>query len=189
MRRYVWYIYTNFPFPAHVYLLCSLRYRANDEFAERAWQQLSESAEASIKEDGQHPLSPKRKESFLYYAFGNMVVKAWKARESALQNSPHTLPIPHFVSEYRKQLADKRSKSRLATIETSPNLQTDQGLGNLTTQFPAFDSNSLDISQEFDQSMLPGMFSTDLSPTSWDFWNDVTQGGDLMQGMDVTAPP
>ena len=185
LRGYIWYKYANYPLPAHIYLLCALRHRTSDEFAERAWQQLSESAETHMKHDGLHPRFAKANDNFIYYALGNLIVKTWEARESAFQDSSHVLPTPLFISEYRKQLAKKKSKTQLTLNETSPLLQTDQGIA---AQFSILDTDSIGIGRELDQSMLHGMFPTNSSPTDWDFWNDMLQGGDSMQGVDMIQP-
>jgi hypothetical protein len=190
MKRYVWHIYTNFPFPAHVYLLCALRYRTSDEFADRAWEQLSISAETRMKHNERHVFA-KKQDSYIHLAFGNLTVKAWEAREAAFQSVAQPAPVtPHFVSQYRKQLAEKRSRSRSATNDPSPTAQPEKILGGqFTSQFPMLDPNSLAMGPAFDQSMLPGMFPTDSTSTGWEFWNDMIQGGDSMQGIDAIPPP
>ena len=186
LGRYIWHIYTNFPFPAHVYLLCALRYRTNDEFADRAWQQLSESAETRMKHDDGHFFA-KKKDSFIHYALGNMVVKAWEARQNA---SPEALPLPRFVIQYRKQLAEKKAKSQPSTTDACLMGQTDQALvSQFASQFPMMGPNSMGMEQGFNQSMLPGMFPTDLPPTGWEFLDNMIQSGDSMQGIDAIPPP
>ena len=188
LRGYVWHKYANYPLPAHIYLLCALRHRTSDEFSERAWQQLSESAERHMKNDGLNPRFAKANDNFIHYALGNLIVKAWEARESAFRNSSHDLPTPPFISEYRKQLAEKKSRTQLVLNEKSTLLQTNQGVGNIAAQFPILDTDSIGIGQELDQSMLHGIFPSNSSPTSWDFWNDMLQGGDSMQGVDMIQP-
>jgi hypothetical protein len=61
--------------------------------------------------------------------------------------------------------------------------------GHLASQFPMLDPNSFGIGQGINQSMLPGMYPTDLPPTGWEFWNDMIQAGDSMQGIDAIPPP
>lgn len=187
VHRYNWYIYTNFPFPAHLYLLCALRYRTRGELSERAWQLLSESAEARAKHNENHLLANK-KDKFMNNAVANMAVKAWEAREIALQNLPRTRQMPHFVSEYQKQLAENNCKGSSMTNEPVSNTQTDLSVGNFEAQFPILSPNSVTVGRDFDQSMLPGMLPTDIPPPNWDFWNDILQGGDSVQWGDPISP-
>jgi hypothetical protein len=77
VHRYIWHIYTHFPFPAHVYLLTSLGYRTSDESADRAWAELSRSAECRMKRDGVHFFA-KDKDSFIDFALGKLTLKAWE---------------------------------------------------------------------------------------------------------------
>lgn len=183
LRRYIWHIFTNFPFPAHVYLLLALRYRTNDDYVDRAWQQLSESAEIRMMHDETHFFA-KKKDSYIHYALGNMTIKAWEARQNAF---PQALPIPRFVSHYRKQLAEKKAKSRSTITDASPIGKTDQAFsGQFSSQFPMLDPNSFVVGQAFDQSMLSGMHPTELPPTGWEFW---LQAGDSMPGIDAIPPP
>jgi hypothetical protein len=186
LRRYRWHVYTNFPFPAHAYLLGALRYRTNDELADRAWEQLTESAEARMKNDDA-VFFGKKKNSYIHLALGNMVVKAWEARQNS---SPQALPVPRFVSQYRKLLAEKKAERQQTTTVPSPMGQTDQAFGGqFGSQFPMPDPNSFSMGTGFDQSMLPGMCPTDIPPMGWEFWGNMMQAGDSMQGIDAIPPP
>ena len=139
-----------------------------------------------MKHDDGHFFA-KKKDSFIHYALGNMVVKAWEARQNA---SPEALPLPRFVIQYRKQLAEKKAKSQPSTTDASPMGQTDQALGGqIVSQFPTIAPNSMGMEQGFNQSMLPGMFPTDLPPTGWEFLDNMIQSGDSMQGIDAIPPP
>ena len=73
VQKYIWHIYTHFPFPAHVYLLASLRYRTSDESADRAWAELSRSAEHRMKHDNV-TFFAKENISYIDFAFGNLTV-------------------------------------------------------------------------------------------------------------------
>jgi hypothetical protein len=198
-RRFFWIIYHNFPLPAHVYLLCALRYRTNDEFAEKAWQQLSESAETRMKTDDSHFFA-KKKDSMIHLAFGNMTVKAWDAREAALRDSPQAPPVPRFVTRYRKLLAQKKSQKEPATNESSPSDLLDQQFGDqMTFQFPMLDPNAFSVGQGYDQSITLGSSSIESGllqypnfpqwpPTAWALWNDLIQSRESVQAVD-TIPP
>lgn len=166
MQKYTWHICTNYPFLAHVHLLCALRYHTSDEFADRGWQLLSESAEARAKYDDTFFFS-KKKDSLIHYSIVKLTMKAWEARELALRSLPYAPPPPYFIYEYRKLISRRKSETYVA--ET---METGQALGNLTGQFPMADQGGFGLGLEYDQSMLAEIFSTDQPPSAWDFWND-----------------
>ncbi|KAG0646739.1 Aurofusarin cluster transcription factor aurR2 [Hyphodiscus hymeniophilus] len=206
IQRFIWYIYTNFPFPAHVYLLCALRWRTSDEFAERAWEELGESGEKRLLNDDFKTYA-KRKLTFIHMALAKMTIKAWNAREAAFQNSPQALPIPRFVSVYRKQLAEvkagKEPKWWDKTNDSSPiSFEDQQHPDQMVPQFPPLDANAPGMGQSFNQNMplgtLPWSIESQLllhpsyppdMRTGWEFWNNMMQGGDSMQGIDAIPPP
>ena len=201
IQRFRWYIYTDVPFPAHVYLLCALRYRTNDEFAEKAWEQLAESAETHLVND-EFKTYNKKKLAAIHIALAKMTLKAWDAREAAFQNSSLALSVPRFVSVYRKRLAEVRLGKEPATNDSSPFSYDDQPIGDLMPpQLPMLDPSTTVMGQTFDQLMPLGTRpwsiesqlhlhpQADLVRTRWDFWHDIMQGRDSMQGIDGIPPP
>lgn len=149
LQRYMWHIYTNLPLPAHVYLLCALRFRTTGEFVERAWQQLSESVEIPLKYNDMYCF--KKWDGFLYYAIANMTVKAWEARETAIRNLGRDLPTPYFVSEYQRQLATKKSRDwPTTTDELLSSMQTQRAFGG-PPEFPFTGSSLYDTHEEVHQ--------------------------------------
>lgn len=202
IQRFKWFLYAHFPFPSHIYLLCALRDRTSDEFADKAWHELSESADLRMK-DADSPFFNKMKRSFIHLALGNMTIKAWEAREAAFQNSPQALPVPRFVSQYRNLLAEKRSGKHSETSDSSPSTLVDQPFeGQMASKFSILDPSAPGLDQASDQSMLPGMHPWSIEsrlfqypnpptnpPTGWEFWNDMVQAGDQMQGIYAIPPP
>ena len=181
LKRFLWHIYTNFPFPAHVYLLCVLRYRTTDELADRAWEVFAESFDRRMN----HQFA-KRSDSALHLALANLTVKAWEAREAALQLFQPAVPTPRFISYFRQKLKSKKSKTVTPAAESMTGRPTDVGLGDQIT-----DSNQwlnqnnilLDSTQMFDQSLMPGLMASD-SSMEWGFWNDFMQGSGVPQIFD-----
>jgi len=196
-QRFLWHIYTNFPLPAHIYLLSALRYHTNDDLAERGWQILSDSSENRAKKDGTHFFFKNKKLSLLHLSLGNLVIKAWNAREAAFQNSPQALQIPRFVSQYRQQLAESKSQKQPATNDSSLSAFKDQPFeGQMNSQFSMSDPNAFGMDPGLDVSMplgmLPFQFSNvphGMPNAGWDFWNNVIQAEGSMPGINAVPPP
>ena len=139
---------TNFPFPAYLYVVCALRERTTGELVERTWTVMAESADYREKYG-----TKRHKDSVLYYALGNLTVKAWDAHASALQ---HPVPTPKFISELRQRLLLRKAKSskqnndNISSTEKQINmdmLPADQFGG----QFGWLDPNPTAINQTFGQ--------------------------------------
>jgi hypothetical protein len=203
VRRMKWFLYAHFPFPSHLYLLCALRDRTSDEFADKAWHEIEETAELRKKESADAAFFAKWKNNFIHLALGNMTIKAWEAREAAHQNSSQALPVPRFISEYRNMLAEKKAQ-KSETSGSSPSTLVDQPFeGQMVSQYSMLDSSAPGIDQAPGQSMPPGTdpwsiesrlfqypnLPTTLPPTGWEFWNDTVQAADQMQGIYTIPPP
>jgi hypothetical protein len=188
LKRFMWHIFTHFPFPAHVYLLCVLRYRTTDELADRAWQVFAESFDQRINHD-----FVKRNDSALHLALANLTVKAWEAREAALQLFQPAVPPPRFISHLRQKLASKKSQTATPAAESATGGPADVGFGDQiidSSQWFNQNSTALNSTQTFDQSLMPGLTSADSSSVGmeWGFWNDLMQGAGVPQTFDVAMP-
>ncbi|TVY18754.1 Transcription factor vrtR1 [Lachnellula arida] len=168
ISRFSWYIYTNFPFPAHVYLICALRYRTTGELADRAWKQL----EASFDRRSKSEMGKRhgRKGTTLHMAMANLTVKSWEARESVLQKLQPDIPTPRFIMRFRENLAARKSSNSATQSNDSPPEIGNQ-VGNQfedayqwLNQQPPFET------QGFDQSNI---LMPDSSTMDWSFWNGI----------------
>lgn len=184
VQRFIWHIYPNFPGVAHVYLFYELQNRTSDELADRAWHELSISAESRMKYNEKHFFDShffaKKKDSLFHYSVGNIAIKAWEARETAFENcSQAPPPVPRFVSFFRKQIAEKRIAKSLRLDDSSTLVSVSQLFGRpLSSPYQVLDLNPPTMGQGFDQSVL--MYPSDISPTGWEFWNGIIEAGDLM---------
>ncbi|TVY42711.1 Aurofusarin cluster transcription factor [Lachnellula occidentalis] len=168
ISRFFWHIYTNFPFPAHVYLVCALRYRTTGDLAERAWKQL----EASFNRRSEMAKRRGHHASNLHMAMANLTVKSWEARESALREAQSDTPTPIFILQFREKLASRKSSNSATQSDASPPEIGNQ-VGNQfedayqwLNQQPPFET------QSFDQSNI---LMPDSSNMDWSFWNGIGQ--------------
>jgi hypothetical protein len=119
-----------FPFPAYLYLAQDLKKRPLHEEADRAWEVMGENHAARFS-------VWLRSDDPLFKFFSSTVLEAWKARETASEQTGETLRIPIIVSKLRETLA------RIA--EAKLNVGSDQLVnGEQPTAGPAPPMTTLD---------------------------------------------
>jgi hypothetical protein len=176
---------TNFPFPAHLYTICALRERTTGELVERAWQAMAEGADYRDKH-----ASHKHKDSVLFYAIGNLTVKAWEAHVAALQQP---VPTPRFISQLRQKLLLRKKAQNSKQNDSAPLIEKPVDIDMLppdqfSGQYGWFDPNATMINQSYSQQ--PIFPSMDSSVSDWNLWNGMMEGiaPVVMNDMDDTAP-
>ncbi|TVY37693.1 Transcription factor [Lachnellula subtilissima] len=169
LSRFFWHIYTNFPFPAHVYLICALRYRTTGELADRAWKQL----EASFDRRSKSEMAKRRgnQASTLHMAMANLTVKSWDARESALPELQET-PTPRFIQQLREKLASRKSSNCTPQSDACPPEIGNQVGNQFEDAYPWLNQQPPFETQSFDQSNI---LMPDSSTMDWSFWNGIGQ--------------
>ncbi|KAB8300474.1 hypothetical protein EYC80_000643 [Monilinia laxa] len=95
VQRYLWHIHVHFQLDAFIYLLSELRRRERGDLVDKAWQQVELAYEfrADMLNDTKNSL---------YFALGNLVLKAWEKREES-SHSPDQIAPPRFISILRSQ--------------------------------------------------------------------------------------
>jgi hypothetical protein len=99
LKRFLWHVCTNFPFPAHVYLLCALRQTTTGPLANRAWVAFGEHYN-NLRIAGRLNTMAKHRESAIHLAIANLTIKAWDVRE---RDNPG-IEVPKFVMHMRCRL-------------------------------------------------------------------------------------
>lgn len=186
LKRFFWFINTNYPFPAHLYLLCGLRSRASDDLTERAWRVLAESYDNRLYYTRQYePMNPV---TMMHPTLANLTIKAWEIRDVGLGLYPLTSNPPSFISEMRSLLADRRISQdphRKNQVFLSRSADMEPGSQN-TNEYPYTNFSSADmVQQSFEQSLTTSIASSDWSSTSWDLWNDIVAAPEAMPDLDT----
>ncbi|PVH78804.1 hypothetical protein DL98DRAFT_572886 [Cadophora sp. DSE1049] len=175
MKNFFWHIVINFPFPAHVYLLTSLKTRVQDEMSDKAWEAFAEFFRLRMMLwDRSETVRPK--ESALHAAFANLTVKAWDAREKALAG----IEVPPMVAMMKEEVRAKKSPKEAMT-ETPPVVASEGNNGDMfTDSFSWMDQPNVGLGQVTDlgSGVMHGiMMGQDNSSVGmglgWDFWNDL----------------
>jgi hypothetical protein len=196
LKRFMWHVFTNFPFPAHVYLLCTLRVRTTGPLVDRAWQAFADHYRLR-RAVGQLTKIAKHRDSALQLALANMTIKAWNARE---KDNP-TVEVPKFVLHLRCRLGEGKgmcpapntcysikeppsiteevqqpvqvSQVQPQTVGVSPQAGAYQWLQNQ----PAMQFDMANMGMRFDDDLMQDLiptFSGDISNDSFgiDLWSD-----------------
>ena len=176
LERFFWFINTNYPFPAHLYLLCALRSRASDYLTERAWHVLAESYDNRLYYSRRY--EPMKPVTLMHPTLAHLTIKAWEIRDMGLDLYPLTSAPPSFISEMRSLLADRISQDLISQKQIPP--------GRSANEYPYANLSSDGTEpQAFDQSLMTSLPSWDWSSTSWDLWNDIVAAPKAMPDLDA----
>lgn len=97
-KRFLWFIYFHFPFPAYIHVAQDLKLRPVSNHAERAWRIMSDNFEARLTFPGQD-------DSPIFKVFTKMILQAWRMREEVFRQSGKPLVPPQIVSRFKQKLA------------------------------------------------------------------------------------
>ncbi|PQE09943.1 fungal specific transcription factor domain-containing protein [Rutstroemia sp. NJR-2017a BVV2] len=182
VQRYLWHIHVHFQLDAFIYLLSELRYREPSDLVTKAWEQI----EMAYEYRSDMLMETK---SSLYYALGNLVLKAWAKREETAGDSgqsPYQVTPPRFISLLRSQRQKEPQKSieRLGDIENPFRNMSHSPVVSYVRQkppdhipqqaqplpIPPPQENWLNADFALDNSM------PDITPMDWEYWQTLLDG-------------
>ena len=169
VEGFVWHLQNHFQLDAFIYILSELRYRTVGGSVERAWQQVK------LSYDNRPEMLTQRKGS-LYFAVGNLALKAWQKREvQFLANGMHQ-PAPRFISilrSYRTVIEQTQLPTEVRGEEsylrstrqdyTNDMVEKDQYYQDTTGQW-------VNIDFGFDPIM------PEIGPADWEYWQTLLDG-------------
>jgi hypothetical protein len=170
-----WHIYAQFQLDAFIYIISELRDRTTGDQVDRAWQQVETSYE-------HRPEMLSETKHSLYYAIGNLTLRAWAKREEAVglsQDSP-PFPPPRFIAVLRSQRnISTPTPSQPKTQWRDPNSAGDPNrvVGYENSLVPAYSPYD-DIGAEQWKNMDFGMDMTTpaFGPNDWAYWQTLMDG-------------
>ncbi|CZR60191.1 related to binuclear zinc cluster transcription factor that regulates the ratio between aurofusarin and rubrofusarin biosynthesis [Phialocephala subalpina] len=120
-KGYMWFANFHFPFPAYVYLVQELRRSTIGPLVDRAWEAITVNFE-------ERKLAAMAGRSQLFRMFSGMLIKAWEAREAALERvdgQPLHLSEPQFIVDIREKIGrSKKVEDLVGGLSlTSPPIQ------------------------------------------------------------------
>ena len=124
LEGYLWHVVMNFPFEAFILVLTELITRVEGETVDRAWMHVNQAYE-------DHPELFSEPRNALYYAIGNLTLKAWEKRVAAARDRrpPYQPGEPPSIFKLRAQRNIKalQPTETLYTDAMSPNSLSAQG--------------------------------------------------------------
>lgn len=160
IRGFLWHMNNYIQLDAFIYLLSELRNRFQGDEVNRAWQVVEQVF-------GNHPEILSTPKNTLYFAIGNLAVKAWDMRVAAIQNLAfYQPPTPRFISVLRSQrkMPDIRP---IDFIEQGPLPSHGQR------------GQSGDVAGNWDMNFVPIDMAMDASPMDWEYWQALVDGSEF----------
>jgi hypothetical protein len=160
IRGFLWHMNNYIQLDAFIYLLGELRNRFQGEEVDKAWEQVEQVF-------GNHPeiLSPPK--NTLYFAIGNLAVKAWDMRVAAMQKLAfYQPPTPLFISVLRSQrkIPDVRPNDFIEQGSVPSYSQQGQPAG---------------AAGSWDMNFVSSDMAMDASPMDWEYWQTLIDGSEF----------
>jgi hypothetical protein len=170
IRGYLWHTKVYLQLDAFIYLLSELRNRTEGEEVDRAWQQIRLVFE-------NHPDMVTDTKNSLYFAIGNLALKAWEKRAGAAGHNHGLCQVatPDFITRlrsYRKVIPAQPTKSM---TNIKPNNSLDQSAHTTQASY-GDDFLGLEMATEFDPAFLATYAQIDASPMDWEYWQGLLEG-------------
>jgi hypothetical protein len=170
IRGYLWHITSHFQLDAFIYLLSELRYRTTGDLVERAWQQIKFSFE-------NRPEMITDTKNSLYFAIGNLALKAWAVREEAMGS----YQAPRFISLLRSQRNIPDPPRPPAEIQKEDPYSTPR-IMDYANEPPApaplpQNTNVTNIEQQWgDWNPEVDINMPEITPVDWAYWQTLMDG-------------
>jgi Fungal specific transcription factor domain len=171
IRGYLWHITSHFQLDAFIYLLSELRYRTTGDLVERAWQQIKFSFE-------NRPEMITDTKNSLYFAIGNLALKAWAMREEAMGS--YQAP-PRFISLLRSQRNIPDPPRPLAEIQNKDPYSTPRIMDYANEPPPPAplpqNTNVTNIEQQWGNwNPEVDINMPEITPVDWAYWQTLMDG-------------
>lgn len=178
LQCYLWHIANFFPFETFVLLISTLSDRPDSQMADAAWGVIDQVYE-------HHPCFISDTVDPLYWALGNLTLKAWAQRSASARARGMQSPVePPCIAELvrkRAALANDSQQASNNADSVGPDTPQTLPLTHDSRQSVAYDPNVVQqtLAQEVDVSIARGedflgmMKSMDMD---WDFWQGLLDG-------------
>ncbi len=175
MSGYLWHVSSFFILDAFIYLLSELRQRSEGEEAQDAWVQV-------IDAYNYHPEIVEQSGNSLYWAIGNLALKAWERRPggSEWDLSSRKLTTPTCIATLRSQ---RRARETMAFEGVLNGTGTYASQEAETHEAEAISQtrqqiHGTQLSTELDHTLLPASTPIETNPMDWEHWQILLDGWD-----------
>lgn len=102
IKGYLWLVHFHFLLPAYIHILQDLRKRPAEDYAEKAWEVMSDNYEARI-------MNAKQDNMPFLIVFSRIILQAWEAREALFRQQDKPLEPPRIMSDIRHKVMQIKS--------------------------------------------------------------------------------
>ena len=176
VQGFQWHMHVHFQLDAFIYILSELRHRTSGEQVDRAWQQVETSFE-------HRPEMLSETKNSLYYAIGNLTLKAWAKREEAggIYQGSHHLAPPRFISVLRSQRnisTPSPSQQNTEWRDSNPIVASNDTTKYNNRSLPVYNQYDMGAEQwkNVDFEMDSIMTTPAFGPTDWAYWQTLMDG-------------
>lgn len=175
IQGYLWHINVFFPFKAFIYILGELSNPIEGELAIRAWRNVDQAY-------GYHPELITDTENPLYFAIGNLAVKAWEKRIGGVKNDKGQFhcTMPQSVSTLRSQrhakIVPTTNSQRHGKFHVERNNDLD---GAARSCHPNIVNQQEEMSSEPNRTLVPDDAADITDHMDWPYWQALLEGRDI----------
>jgi hypothetical protein len=179
VQGFCWHTHVQFHLDAFIYVLSELRIRTTGDLVERAWRQVEMAFD-------NRPEMITAEKSTLYFAIGNLCLKAWGAFEVAggRYQGTQLLPTPRYISMLRARrkvpepappLPPQQQPTPENTFQqVGPYTSSNQMLNSHSYSPTGYNAHSTDVDQW--NKDMPYMSMAEVTPVDWAYWQTLMDG-------------
>ncbi|KAI9740689.1 MAG: hypothetical protein M1818_004653 [Claussenomyces sp. TS43310] len=163
LRKYLWHVNVFFPLDAFILILTDLSRRLDGELVDRAWELVGQEYEC-------HPELVANLKNPLYFAIGNLAIRAWDKKVAGCQGS-RQVATPRFISSLRSQRESKLVQTQPKHVGTDNTTAYDH-VGDASQILPTLQSYTNEWSDSFvaDPSLTSDYVPMDVNLMDWEYW-------------------
>lgn len=174
-----WHIQDHFQLDAFIYILSELRHRATGDLVERAWQQVAIAYEY-------RPEMITDTKNALYFAVGNLTLKAWRKRKESGILSQQEDSNPQYIMMLRSlrnapevsrpKPTNRSQQSPESYISSSQTPDFASSQSQTQTQNLRYDKYPTATEQWATGDVPFDMSMPEITPVDWEYWNTLMDG-------------
>ncbi|TVY40622.1 Aurofusarin cluster transcription factor [Lachnellula subtilissima] len=172
LEGFRWHIQHYFQLSAFIYILSELRHRLTGDLVERSWQQVE-----TAYEYRPHMITDTK--NALYYAIGNLTLKAWRRREESgvLSHRRHGNSTPRYITLLRAQRNVLDLPQPAAVFQNQESYLRSNQMPDYTSNLPPTNNRHQITKDEWEISDLSyDNTMPEITPVDWEYWNTLMDG-------------
>ncbi|TVY83010.1 Aurofusarin cluster transcription factor aurR2 [Lachnellula suecica] len=166
-----WHIQDHFQMDCFIIVLSELRHRIVGDLVERAWQQVAIAYEY-------RPEMITDSKNALYFAVGNLTLKAWRKREESgiLNQGPYEMSTPQYITMLHAQRNQAEPQQQPARFPSQESYVRSNRMPEYSND-PASRNNAYqNVTDQWPTTNTFNMSMPDITPKDWEYWRTLMDG-------------